>query len=237
MPDTSMPSSGLGQNQYTLPIRAFRRSSSHRRQAHYDVHRRLPSLCSDRVPGTQDSDSPGSDATSIPDEVLGGSGEEHPDAVAQRERQANFLGRVDSYSRLMHAHTRFQLGGPTINTLPSYSRTMHAHTLNQLHAHGSDTETVTLAQAEPTALLSRQIPTTLARLHLEEPPAPNNTPVTGTVIVPGLSGTSSGLLGGLSGEWTQSGLDMGKLRKRSTTDPVPRDFAYAPSGSRQLSAE
>ncbi|RMY68352.1 hypothetical protein D0863_07180 [Hortaea werneckii] len=59
--------------------------------------------------------------------------EESSDEIEGRRR--NFLGRVQSYSKAMHAHTTFQLGSLSRSTLPSYTKTMHAFTLNQLNHH------------------------------------------------------------------------------------------------------
>ena len=144
---------------------------------HETVHRRLPHLFGGRVPG---SSSNSSDDASDDEEDL-------------EDRRENFLGRVHSYSKLMHAHTSYQLSSLSTGTLPSYTKTMHAFTLNQLNhhrnvAHCKATQSAKNSPQLSTAslrgvagqhvMLPSKVCTGLDKLTLDDAPhAPSNTPV------------------------------------------------------------
>ncbi|TKA81373.1 hypothetical protein B0A55_02074 [Friedmanniomyces simplex] len=172
-----------------------RRSSSQLPLSPYrEVHNRLPRLFSGHVPGVRSRADAGDDDGSSSDNDEPGDGE-------------NFLGRVQSYSKLMHAHSEAQLRRPSISTLPSYARTMHAHTMNQLsHHHKLATQSATnspqLGIGGRTMMLPRQVCTELSRLSMEEVPNPSNTP-----------------------EVSHQGADARWVRKRSVTEPVSGVFA------------
>lgn len=163
------------------------------------VHRRLPSLFSGTVLG---SSADTEDASSDDDD---GSSED-------MERRENFLGRVHSYSKLMHAHTKLQLASPSTGTLPSYTRTMRAFTLNQLHGHNVQQEAKSEAPSPQLGVDGRQlflpfkICSELSKLGLDDVPRnPSNTPEIGS-------------------KDTQR-VDVRMQKRRSVTEPIPRDFA------------
>lgn len=127
------------------------------------VQRRQPHLFSENSSGTSDLKD---------DEVSGEIGE-------NEESSPGFLGRIDSCSRVMHAHSEIQLDSRTRGTLPSYSKTMHAFTLNQLNHYQRFSKS---AASSPRAETSHvQLPTKLDEelvdLSRDElPRAPSNTP-------------------------------------------------------------
>ena len=130
------------------------------------------------------------------------------------EPYPGFLGRVESYRRLMHAHTKSQLTSPATGTLPAYTRTMHAFTQNQLHDHrrSSKSETSSPHIGPKQVVLPSKVRTELTKLSLDElPHGPSNTPEKGVhdVKVEDLT----------SGEFPAG-------RRRSLTEPsAVRDFA------------
>lgn len=157
------------------------------------MHRRLHSVFGGTVPGEaeEDGDSPKSE-----------------ESEEDRAADSGFLGRVHSYSRLMHAHTKEQLARPSISTLPSYQKTMHAFTLNQLNDHRriSLSETSSPRVGAPLANVPK-LNMEFSKLVLDEvPPAPGNTPE--------LGGKAVG-----RGESHVQGIDFRKLKRRSLTDP------------------
>lgn len=158
-----------------------------------DMPRRLHSVFGGVVPGETDTDaSPAqSDDTSHEDE----------------EEASDFLGRVHSYSRLMHAHTRSQLARPATGTLPGYNKTMHAFTLNQLKASETQSER---SSPQMAGVGSAALQVELGRLVLDAvPPAPGNSPE--------IAGRVGG--GEERGESHVHGIDWRKLKRRSVTDP------------------
>ena len=166
---------------------------------HKPVHQKLPSLlgCS-RLAGSETDSDDGMSDVSTADEI---------------EREENFLGRVQSYSKLMHAHTKSQLDSPATGTLPSYTKTMHAFTLNQLNHHGdlpkSKRSISQLGVGDRIVHLPLEACTQLSKLSLEEvPAAPVNTPE------PMAAGETHCL-------------DFRETKRRSMTEPIPRDFAMA----------
>ncbi|KXT00035.1 hypothetical protein AC578_4872 [Pseudocercospora eumusae] len=54
------------------------------------------------------------------------------DEAPDEQKRPMWSGRVNSYNRLMHAHTMYQMEG---KTLPGYKKTLHAYTQNQLYLH------------------------------------------------------------------------------------------------------
>lgn len=69
-----------------------------------------------------------------------------PDVTEEQEnhgdgRRDSLLLRVHGYSRVMHAHTKWQMDFFSINSIPSYQRTMHAFTLNQFNHHRNSSST------------------------------------------------------------------------------------------------
>lgn len=153
-----------------------------------DMNRRLHSVFGGTVPGELDNtspDSPKSDCTTDENEGDDGPG---------------FLGRVHSYSRLMHAHTKSQLARPRVATLPSYQKTMHAFTLNQLNDH----RRASVSENSSPRIAPPKMQVELSKLTLDEvPPAPGNTPEVGS----------------RRGESAVQGIDFRKLKRRSLTDP------------------
>ena len=163
------------------------------------VHQKLPNLFGCQLPPSPEVDNDGDDASD---------GRSTPDGAEQHE---NFLGKVQSYSKLMHSHTKFQLSSPSINTLPSYTKTMHSFTLNQLNHHND------LSKSERSGphrgVSDRQVPlpmqvcTELSELSMDEvPPAPFNTPEP-------------------SARNEAHEMDLRRTKGRSLTEPIPRDFA------------
>lgn len=169
--------------------RERRRSSLAPSTPHQPVHQRLPRLFSQKgIPGEDSS----------------------ADESSENDEDPNsFLGRVGSYSRLMHAHTKSQMGSPA-GTLPSYTKTMHAFTLNQMNdsRRASKSETNSPHTGMRQATLPAKVWQELAKLDLDEAPrGPSNTP-------------------DVEKHELVRGNDLGKLRRRSLTAPsVARDFA------------
>ena len=161
---------------------------------------------------------PPSSFTVSDDKVAG----EHDDET-DAEPSPGFLGRassvtsfssLDSYNRLMHAHTKSQLDSPGMGTIPTYTKTMHAHTLHQLHQHrwgSSWSEAGNSRRGSKQLLLTAKVFGELEKLGLDDVPAPPlNTPEPG-------SGRAEAVV---------VGLDFGKLRRRSlTTSYGVRDYA------------
>ncbi|KAI7277192.1 hypothetical protein KC335_g16 [Hortaea werneckii] len=120
-------------------------------------------------------------------------GEDSSDEI--HDRRHNFLGRVQSYSKAMHAHTTFQLGSLSRGTLPSYTKTMHAFTLNQLNHHFNEgttksatnsprldasksRDTTLLGPGGRTVMLTHKVWSDLSKLGFDEAPrGPSNSPV------------------------------------------------------------
>ncbi|KAK5125764.1 hypothetical protein LTR85_012040 [Meristemomyces frigidus] len=160
------------------------------------VHQRLPYLFTGTVPG------------SVPDgDEDDGSDNGDEDTAEESERQENFLGRMQSYSKLMHAHTLFQIGSPGTRTLPGYTRTMHAFTLNQLSDHRrvsrSEVSSPQLGIGGRHMLLPLKVCTELNKLSLDDPPAPSNTPKVGHGNI--------------------HEMDRRSMRRNLVTQPLPRD--------------
>ncbi|RMY39187.1 hypothetical protein D0866_02094 [Hortaea werneckii] len=161
--------------------------------------------------------------TDSDDDYSDDEGEDSSDEIADRRR--NFLGRVQSYSKAMHAHTTFQLGSLSRGTLPSYTKTMHAFTLNQLNHHFNEGTTksasnspergpskprgtMLLGPGGRTVMLTHKVWSDLSKLGLDEAPrGPSNSPVR------------------RCSPHFRPGVDTGHLRRRSLTDPVPRGYA------------
>lgn len=183
-----------------------------------EMHRRLHSVFGGTIP--REGDSPDSAKTDASED------EEQEDATSP-----GFLGRVHSYSRLMHAHTKSQLARPDVSTVPSYKKTMHAFTRNQLESHRrasctqrqSETSSPQLGRGAAGARLAvaSKLHAELEKLVLDEvPPAPGNTPEIGG------GGGAAGMGGDVGsephrGESHFHGIDFRKLRlqRRSITDP------------------
>ncbi|KAK1066237.1 hypothetical protein LTR12_001725 [Friedmanniomyces endolithicus] len=148
-----------------------------------------------------------SSGPSVPSRAKADDDESSSSDSDETEGEENFLGRVQSYSKLMHTHTEAQLRRPSTSTLPSYARTMHAHTMNQLsHQHKLATQsaatTPQLGTGRGAVVLPRQVCTELSRMTLDEVPNPSNTP-----------------------DLSQRGADAPWVRRRSVTEPIPREFA------------
>jgi hypothetical protein len=160
----------------------------------------------------------------------GDHGQDSPASENENENETTepspgFLGRVDSYNRLMHAHTKNQMQSPGTGTIPTYTKTMHAHTLNQLseHRRKSKSEASSPRVQSRQVMLPLKVCQELSKLDLDEvTPAPVNTPEQPTHTLPPVIG-----------------IDFGKLRRRSLTTPSAardfaaveaRDFAMAPVG-------
>lgn len=145
-------------------IRERRRSSKvSRNNSGEPIPRRLPQVFSGSVPGEEDDDR---------------HNQESMDADPE-EPPPGFLGRVESYRRLIHAHTKSQLASPATGTLPAYTRTMHAFTRNQLHDHrrSSKSETSSPHIGPKHAVLPAKVRKELTKLSLDEVPhGPSNTP-------------------------------------------------------------
>jgi hypothetical protein len=141
------------------------------------AHRHIPHLFAGHIPSSrianEELDSEGDDDVHH-DQVTEGSPES-----GSPDNGSNFLGRVQSYSKLMHAHTKAQL---EIGTLPSYTKTMREHTLKQLDAHKQATGN-TASHSPQLGLNGRhmmlplKICTELTKLSLDEGvKGPSNTP-------------------------------------------------------------
>jgi hypothetical protein len=93
------------------------------------------------------------------------------------EAEPGFLGRVTSYSRLMHAHTQSQLDSPSTGTLPAYSKTMHAFTMNQMHSHRSKSDTSSPQIGSKLAIMPSKVGSRMKGLNFYElPHGPSNMP-------------------------------------------------------------
>ena len=164
------------------------------------LYKRLPHLFVEQEPSEAE------------DEDRGGDGE----AGDSEDSGPGFLGRVHSYNKLMHAHTKTQLDSLHTGTLPSYNKTMHAFTLNQLNQYRrlSKSETNSPRLAPKRSLLHSKMCTELSRLNLEElPHGPSNTPEQGHYRLQNVHG-----------------IDFRRLRRRSLTEPsIARDFAKVKS--------
>jgi len=194
-------------------------------KAHSEVHKRLPHLFGGNVPGVASAPADDESADRGSDDCRE-SDNDNPD---RRSNLADdFLGRVNDYSRLIHAHTEYQLRRPSNGTLPSYRKTMHTFTLNQLNHHRSlhpdeHNGTLSAPSTSPAHSASPVLPldlhAELNRLSLDEAPqGPVNSPVHG--------GGATAVLPGQGQEAMLSGIDFRKLRlgRRSVTEPVlPRE--------------
>ena len=179
--------------------RERRRSAQLSPTLHEPVHKRLPHLFAG---GSE----PANEAEHVNED-----GDDHSEET-EEEPSPGFLGRVNSYSRLMHTHTKAQMKSPT-GTIPQYTRTMHAFTLNQLSHHHQKSKSETSSPHVGTrhALLPSKLCLELSKLSLDElPHGPSNTP----------EGDH-----GKPDEGIIEGIDFGKLRRRSLTEPSLRDFA------------
>ena len=161
--------------------------------------------------------------TDSEDDYSDDGGEHSSDEIEDRRR--NFLGRVHSYSKAMHAHTTFQLGSLSRGTLPTYTKTMHAFTLNQLNHHFNEgttksatnsprldasksRDTTLLGPGGRTVMLTHKVWSDLSKLGFDEAPrGPSNSPVR------------------RCNPHVRPGVDIGHLRRRSLTEPVPRGHA------------
>ena len=182
---------------------AYLRAINHRRSVqlplgpYEPVHQQLPNLFGCHLPPSPEvDDDHASDGQSTPDEA---------------EQRENFLGRVQSYSKLMHAHTKYQLSSPSTNTLPSYTQTMHSFTLNQLNHHNdvpkSERASPQRGVSDRHVHLPLKACTELSKLSLSEvPAAPFNTPEPGVLS-------------------EAAAIDFRKTKRRSVTEPIPRDFS------------
>lgn len=117
----------------------------------------------------------------------------------------------------MHAHTKGQLDRPGVATLPSYTRTMHAFALNQLNHMENTFGTTTRSESSSPHVGAKmtsmpRVTQELSRMTLEEEPAgPLNTPeVPQRTPINDLAVTVPVL--------------MQAQRKRSVTEPVPREY-------------
>ncbi|KXT10901.1 hypothetical protein AC579_9859 [Pseudocercospora musae] len=134
------------------------------------------------------------------------------DAAPDEQKRCTWLGRVDSYSRLMHAHTMYQMEG---KTLPGYNKTLHAYTQNQLDLHRTAPKSVTSSPhlgarhgGLPSPICAR-----LRQLTIDDAPIPPaNSP---------------------SAEQRHAHRPPSTrgLKPRSATEPIPRRFAQAHSVS------
>lgn len=173
-----------------------------------DLHRKPPRLFPNRRSPTSDPDD-SNHARSGQDD---GSDAELSSGFLGREHSLTSISSMDSYSRLMHAHTKSQMDSPGMGTLPTYAKTMHAHTLVQLSEHRrrsrSEANSPTLFSGE--TMLPAEICPELTRLRTGRVPAPpDNTP--------------DNPFGKVE---KGPAVESGKLRRRSLTTPyAARDFA------------
>ena len=129
-----------------------------------------------------------------------------------------FLGRMNSYNRIMHAHTKSQLQSPATCTLPSYTKTMRAFTLNQLvrHRRSNSESSSRRGSTQAEVILPSKLRMEVEKLSMDDVPhAPSNTP---------------------EGQHDVQGLDFRKVKRRSVTEPIlehelngikRRDFAFS----------
>ncbi|KAK3679392.1 hypothetical protein LTR78_000953 [Recurvomyces mirabilis] len=165
------PAPGAEVGYASTPSDGRRQSTQIPSSPYHSVYRQLPHLFSGFCPGNGTDDE---------DQISDDDEEPSPESLAPRE---NFLGRVQSYSKLMHAHTQSQLASPSVGTLLSYAKSMHAFTLNQLNHSQTTTQSARnspqLGPGGRRMVLRRHICEGLKRLNLGETPNPANTPVHG----------------------------------------------------------
>lgn len=117
--------------------------------------------------------------TFIADNVQGTTPPRSEPADHNEESSADFLGRVNSYSRIMRAYAQNQLQCPLTGTVPSYRRTMHDFTLKQLNHYQRSSKSASsspVVHAKRIALPCRLAGELADLAPVEIPRAPMNTP-------------------------------------------------------------
>lgn len=135
------------------------------------------------------------------------------DELSEAQTQGSLTGRVQSYSRVMHSYTMLQMQSPEMGTLPGYQKAMYEHTQRQMKHQRSPlkatSETSSPHLLAQQAVLPTPVIVGLRQLTLDEaPPPPCSTPE--------LSASSVPIMARKRG-----------VKPRSTTEPIPRDFAMA----------
>ena len=194
--------------------RAQRLSAQSYASSHDRVHKRFPLLFTEQIsrPNNPNQNEEDGEERDSPHGLQ--AYEAH-----HAESSAGFLGRVNSYNRLMHAHTKYQMDMPASGTLPSYSKTMRDFTLRQLDQHRLHSRSETSSPHTEVKLavrLADRCPVNpakmiheLGELRLEELPS---TPVKSPEST--IARKQRDLLG----------IDFRKLKRRSITEPyVARD--------------
>lgn len=133
------------------------------------------------------------------------------DELSAAQNQASLTGRVRSYSRVMHSYTMLQVKSPEMRTLPEYQKAMYEHTQGQMKHQRSPSkarsETSSPHILAQQAVLPTPVIAGLRQLTLDEaPPPPCSTPELNASSVPIMARKRG-------------------VKPRSTTEPIPRDFA------------
>lgn len=139
---------------------------------------------------------------------------EDDDDLSTAQRRGSLIGRVQSYSRIMHSYTMLQMqSSPNWFTLPGYQKAMYEFTQSQMkrqrNASKARSETSSPHMMAQQAVTPSPVGAGLPQMSLDEPPpppCPSPSPENHRTSLP----KSSRLKG---------------LRQRSTTKPIPRDFA------------
>ncbi|KAK4495778.1 hypothetical protein PRZ48_013046 [Zasmidium cellare] len=121
------------------------------------------------------------------------------DSLSAAQHRGSLLNRVQSYSRIMHTYTMLQMQYTPTTTLPSYQKAMYKFTQQQMERQRSRSETSSPHIGAQQAVLPE--PVALGMLE-EVPPPPCSTPEPGSLLR------------------RERGVKL-----RSTTEPIPRDFA------------
>jgi hypothetical protein len=134
--------------------------------------------------------------------------ESEREALTGEESRKSKLTGISSYSRLMRAHTQWQMESSTV---PNYPKTMHVFTLNQLHTQSnmSKSETSSPHLRAQQALLPSPDWAGLDRLKIDDAPIPPTTSPSHERAPPPAKHHGGG------------------MRARSTTQPAARDFAVS----------
>ncbi|EME88620.1 uncharacterized protein MYCFIDRAFT_79974 [Pseudocercospora fijiensis CIRAD86] len=145
--------------------------------------------------------------------------EEGDEAREDEQKRSMWLGRVNSYNRMMHAHTMYQMEG---KTMPGYKKTLHAFASpqNQEDVHGtaSKSETSSPHLGARRGVWPSPVSAQLSQLTIDDAPIPPaNSPSPEQQHVhrpPSIRG----------------------LKPRRATEPVPRDFAQGRSEGKKASS-
>ncbi|KAF2167977.1 hypothetical protein M409DRAFT_53914 [Zasmidium cellare ATCC 36951] len=134
------------------------------------------------------------------------------DELSAAQRRGSLVGRVQSYSRIMHSYTMLQMQSSPGTTLPGYQKAMYEFTQRQMKGQRSPykarSETSSPHIAAQQAVLPCHVGAGLAQLSLDDaPPPPCSTP-----------------------EQSLPSRRQRGVKPRSTTEPIPRDFAVGIKG-------